>query len=259
MTQKQQEENMSKSFFIDTTKCTACRGCQVACKEWQGFPANKTTQLGWGSHQNPPDLNCYNYKIVRFKEHKNKNRVIWNFFPDQCRHCIDPPCKMAAEEEMQGTVSIDGDTGAVIYDESTKKLSKKAYDAMREYCSYDVPRRNEQTGVINKCDMCYERVKAGLLPMCVKTCPTGTMNFGDRDKMLQMAKERLEVIKKTNPDAQLLDEAAIRVIYLIAEKPEFYHKKATSTQSRNSLEISRKVALARMTAPLRRTFKNLLG
>ena len=25
---------MSKSFFIDTTLCTGCRGCQVACKQW---------------------------------------------------------------------------------------------------------------------------------------------------------------------------------------------------------------------------------
>jgi FdhE protein len=23
-----------KSIFIDTTRCTACRGCQIACKNW---------------------------------------------------------------------------------------------------------------------------------------------------------------------------------------------------------------------------------
>ena len=32
---------------------------------------------------------------------------------------------------------------------------------MKEYCPYNVPRRNEKTGIINKCDMCLERVEAG--------------------------------------------------------------------------------------------------
>ena len=43
-----------KSFLIDTTRCTACRGCQVACKNWNQNPASATKNHG--SHQNPPDL-----------------------------------------------------------------------------------------------------------------------------------------------------------------------------------------------------------
>ena len=31
-----------KSFFIDTTKCTACRGCQMACKQWNQRSTEKT-------------------------------------------------------------------------------------------------------------------------------------------------------------------------------------------------------------------------
>ena len=57
---------MPKSFLVDTSRCTACRGCQVACKEWKELPPNNTKQ--WGSHQNPPDLNAYNFKLVRFSE-----------------------------------------------------------------------------------------------------------------------------------------------------------------------------------------------
>ena len=76
---------MPKAFLIDTTRCTACRGCQVACKEWHDLPANSTKQRG--SHQNPPDLNPRNLKIVRFHEHLDaRGNVVWNFFPDQCRH-----------------------------------------------------------------------------------------------------------------------------------------------------------------------------
>jgi len=34
---------MSKGFFIDTTRCIACKACQVACKQWHNLPAEKTT------------------------------------------------------------------------------------------------------------------------------------------------------------------------------------------------------------------------
>ena len=87
---------MPKAFLIDTTRCTACRGCQVACKEWHDLPANSTKQRG--SHQNPPDLNPRNLKIVRFHEHLDaRGNVVWNFFPDQCRHCLTPICKDVAD------------------------------------------------------------------------------------------------------------------------------------------------------------------
>ncbi|HIC86305.1 MAG TPA: formate dehydrogenase, partial [Desulfobacterales bacterium] len=56
-----------KAFFIDTTLCTACRGCQVACKQWNQLPAEKTQN--WGSYQNPKDLSFQTYKLVRFREH----------------------------------------------------------------------------------------------------------------------------------------------------------------------------------------------
>ena len=45
---------MSNAFFIDTTRCTGCRGCQVACKQWHDLPAERTQNRG--TLENPPDL-----------------------------------------------------------------------------------------------------------------------------------------------------------------------------------------------------------
>jgi formate dehydrogenase iron-sulfur subunit len=219
---------MSKTFFIDTSRCTACRGCQVACKEWQGFEANYTKQLGWGSHQNPPDLNHLNYKLVRFSEFRDKDRVVWNFFPDQCRHCTEPLCKLAADGNVEGAVVIEKDTGAVIFTEKTKKISKNGFLMMKEYCPYNIPRRNEKTGVINKCDMCLERVEKNLVPICVKTCPTAAMNFGDRKEMLALAYNRLAEVKREFPEASLLDTDSVRVIYLITHDRKKYHDLASA-------------------------------
>ena len=54
------------SFFIDTTKCTGCRGCQAACKQWNQNPATKTRQQG--SYRISPDLSTATFKLVRFNE-----------------------------------------------------------------------------------------------------------------------------------------------------------------------------------------------
>lgn len=115
---------MPKAFLVDTTRCTACRGCQLACKEWHDLPANETKQRG--SHQNPPDLNPNNYKIVRFHEHLDKQgNVVWNFFPDQCRHCVTPICVDVADMAVPGAMIKDPKTGAVLVTDKIKKLSEQ--------------------------------------------------------------------------------------------------------------------------------------
>lgn len=217
---------MPKSILIDTTRCTACRGCQVACKDWHGLPAIKTKQTG--THQNPPDLNPCNLKIVRFREHLDDKGVVhWNFFPDQCRHCTNPPCKDVADMVAEGAIIQDKATGAVLFTEKTALLSKEDAEAIREVCPYNIPRRDEKTGRLTKCDFCIDRLRAGLEPMCVKTCPTGCMVFGERAEILELAKERLNIAKKTFPKAFLVDYKDVNIIYLLAEEKEHYYEYAT--------------------------------
>ncbi len=240
---------MPKAFLIDTSRCTACRGCQVACKEWYELEPNITKQQG--SHQNPPDLNPNNYKIVRFSEHMDAQGVVrWNFFPDQCRHCQVPPCKDMADLVLEGAVLQDQVTGAVLFTEKTKEISKDDFEGIRDACPYNIPRRNETTGLMSKCTMCFDRVQAGMVPACVKVCPTGTMNFGERDEMLQLAEQRLAIAKQTFPKAMLADAADVNVIYLLTDDPENYHEHSVASLS--PAGMGRKQFLAGFTAPLRR-------
>ena len=219
---------MPKTIFVDTSRCTACRGCQIACKEWHELPANKTTQYKWGSHQNPQDLNVNNYKLVRFSEHLDDGVVRWNFFPDQCRHCDLAPCKEMGDLYLEGAILKDEKTGAVLFTDKTKKFSKEQFEEIREACPYNVPRRNEHTGVMSKCTMCNDRIHNGMLPACVKVCPTGAMNFGDRSDMLKLAESRLAALKGKYPEARLGDPDEVNVIYLLIDKPENYHEFAVA-------------------------------
>ena len=211
---------MSKGFFIDTTRCIACKACQVACKQWNSLSAEETKNNG--DYQNPPDLSSTTYKTVRFNEEIIDNKLRWLFFPDQCRHCLIPPCLLWARNS--DAIYQDEDTGAVIYNAETENL--KAGDIIGA-CPYDIP-RSDKNGMLAKCTMCNDRVKKGLQPACVKTCPTGTMNFGELENMQAIAHERLKKVKLRYPDARLLDPDDVRVIFLTAFAPEKYHKYAVS-------------------------------
>lgn len=210
-----------KSFFIDTTKCTACRGCQIACKQWNMNPATKTVQRG--SHQNPEDLSTSTFKLVRFSEFEVDGKPVWYFFADQCRHCTTPPCKIVAESLNVKAITQDEETGAVLYNPAVT-VSEKDFKEIRGSCPWDIPRRDEKTRGMAKCTMCIDRIKEGLLPACVKTCPTGAMNFGDRGKILEMATKRLEEVKKKHPKADLLNHEFVRTIFLVIDDPKKYHK-----------------------------------
>ncbi len=248
---------MGKYFFIDTTLCTACRGCQVACKQWHNLPAEQTVNRG--THENPSDLSGITYKLVRMREELDDNfsvfptqnkKLNWLFFPEQCRHCLEAPCLETAD--YPDAIYRDEETGAVIFTPATKELN---IDDIRTVCPYDIPRKAED-GRIVKCDMCIDRLQNGMLPACVQTCPTGAMNFGNEDEMLSLAKSRLSILKQKYSKAQLVDMNSVRVIYLIIHDPNKYHKFVTASFSGHydirKRDISRRAALRNIAKPFKR-------
>ena len=239
---------MSKSFFIDTTRCTACRGCQVACKQWHQLPAEKT--VNQGTYQNPADVSFNTYKLVRMREKLIDGKVEWLFFPEQCRHCIEAPCLETAGDDS--AIFKDDRTGAIIYTANTRNLNAAE---IIESCPYNIPRKGPD-GTLAKCDMCLDRVENGLLPACVATCPTGSMNFGERDEMVSLAKQRLSEVKGKYPKAMLLDPNDVNVIYLTAYEPAFYHEFAVASNS--AFDVTRQIALKRLFRPLTNLTSRLL-
>ncbi len=218
-----------KSFFIDTSRCTACRGCQAACKQWNQNPGTKTTQQG--TYQNPPDLSAATFKVVRYSEESVRGKdLAWYFFPDQCRHCLYPLCKMQADKVARGSVTLDSRTRAVIFNPEVK-MSADAFKQIREICPFDIPRYDETLGSMSKCTMCIDRVREGLLPACVQACPTGAMNFGERDDIVKMARNRLDEVQLVHRHASLLHREFVRVIYLVKDAPEKYHEFASARPS----------------------------
>jgi len=206
-------------------------------------PATKNRQRG--SYQNPEDLSYVTYKLVRFSEFKENGTPVWYFFPDQCRHCLTPPCKIVADSIGIKAITKDEATGAVLYNPNVK-VKENEFRQIRKSCPWDIPRWDAKTQGMAKCTMCIDRIEEGLLPACVNTCPTGAMNFGDRLKILEMAETRLKEVKATFPKARLLDAEFRRTIFLVVDDPQKYHKYAASGEP----EITRLAAIKKLLQPL---------
>ena len=199
--------------LIDTTKCTACRGCQVACKQWNENPGLRTRN--WGSYQNPPDLNWNTWTLIRFQEYvDSKGTLKWLFRKDGCMHCTDAACVKVCP------------SGALYHTEfGTVGLNSSLCIGCKEciaVCPFDVPRYNKETDKVTKCDFCYNRLKGNELPACVKSCPTGALSVGPKDAMIKKAYQR---VKELGGNANVYGDKFVggtHLIYVLGEKPEVY-------------------------------------
>ena len=106
--------------------------------------------------------------------------------------------------------------GAVLYNAKTKQLAKDLR-VIQEACPWSIPQLDQKSGLLTKCDMCVDRVAAGLQPACVKACPTGALNFGNEAAIKGLAKERLAKAKKSFAGARILDAADVQVLYLVID------------------------------------------
>ena len=81
---------MAKGMLLDMSKCIACRSCQVACKQWNLLPAEKTTFFAEkGGYQNPAGLSPKTYSLVKFYESEKDGKPNWLFRVHRCSHCVD--------------------------------------------------------------------------------------------------------------------------------------------------------------------------
>ena len=165
--------------LVDTTLCMGCRGCQVACKQWNQLKAVKTHFRG--TYENPPSLSGQTWTRIRFFESDNGSPW-WRFAKQQCLHCEEASCVNVCPTGAARKL----DNGIVVIEQSLCTGCKYCIEA----CPFQTPKFNEKTGTAIKCRFCYDRVANGIDPACVKACPTGALYFGTRGKVVAEAKRR---------------------------------------------------------------------
>jgi formate dehydrogenase iron-sulfur subunit len=180
-----------QAILFDTSRCTGCHACQVACKCWNNLPSptglneNKFT----GTYQNPPDLNGTTRLIMTYHEEEGGSKgVKWAFGRRACQHCTSAPCASICPADA---LRVNEETGMVETDSSKCVACQYCSTA----CPFDVPRYDGVQGTINKCTGCPDRIENGMAPACVTTCQPEALNFGPRDEMLAEAEKRLANLK----------------------------------------------------------------
>jgi formate dehydrogenase iron-sulfur subunit len=220
-----------KAILFDATLCTACRGCQVACKQWNEndelipTTVNAVASVNRGSYENPADLSPQTWLKMEFREVDNAGKVRWLFTRRACMHCTDAGCVKVCPN---GSV-FHNEQGFVSFDKDICTGCGYCVDA----CPFDVPRYTRDTfaGIgsvkMDKCTLCtspgYNRIDEGWEPACVKTCPTGALAYGDRAELVAEGKKRVSELKARGYSAaNLYGEAelgGLHVMYVLDERP----------------------------------------
>jgi formate dehydrogenase iron-sulfur subunit len=211
---------MAMAMLIDTSKCTACRGCQVACKQWNDLPGEKTHN--WGSYQNPEHLSATTWKLVTFNEVGEGDDFRWNFVPTQCFHCAEASCVSVCPT---GAAYHHGDV--VLIDQSQCIGCGYCVEA----CPFGVPHSmpgpdHRHKSTARKCTFCIDRISSGLTPACAKTCPAGAYKVGERSDLVAAGRARVDRLKaKGDKNATLYGEnelGGLQVMLVLRDTPDNY-------------------------------------
>jgi len=203
-----------KIKLYDASKCTACRGCQLACKQWNGLKAGQTEQAG--TYQNPPSLQTNTYMIIHFQDYvASEGNVKWLFRKEACMHCTNAACVTVCPS---GALYYNKEFGTVGMDREKCIGCKECVAA----CPFDVPKYDKTTEKVYKCDMCETRISNKMNPACAKACPTGALKWVDKDEAMKIAEARVQYLKG---DANIYGDKVVggtHMMYVLPEKAELY-------------------------------------
>lgn len=149
---------MALGFYFNSSRCTGCRVCQIACKDRLGLES-----------AGPLPRRVATYEVGSYPEVSVFSTSIG------CNHCEMPACVANCPT---GAMYKD-ESGIVLHDDDVCIGCKTCMSS----CPYDAPQFAEEKELIIKCDSCKALRDAGMNPVCVDACMSRALDFGDMDEL----------------------------------------------------------------------------
>jgi DMSO reductase iron-sulfur subunit len=140
-------------FYFNADNCIACHACEAACSEKNDLPAHIAFRsVGYLEGGAWPAYQRLNISMA-------------------CNHCDNPVCLKGCPTRAYTKFA---EYGAVLQDPDI--CFGCGYCTW--VCPYNAPQLDTKAGHVSKCNMCVDRLEAGLKPACAAACLAGALDFG---------------------------------------------------------------------------------
>ncbi len=147
------------AFHLDSSGCSGCKACQVACKDKHDLPLGvlwrrvyEVTGGGWerrdGAWLN--DVYAYNVSMA-------------------CNHCERPICL-----EVCPTAAIGRREDGIVLIDADRCMGCRYCEWA---CPYGALQYHAGAGRMTKCTLCVDELEAGRSPACVAACPLRVLSI----------------------------------------------------------------------------------
>lgn len=171
------------AFLVDIERCIFCRSCVIACKlenhvphEWQ---RNEVVMIGPDQTKDPAAFPVYM----------------------NCQHCEKPACIAACPVEGKAIEKRESDGRVLIKPELCD--GDRFCEFACPYGAIQITPLKNKLGylIVDKCTYCVHKASlpantpGGNKPACATKCPSGALDFGDKEEILaRVEKDGREIV-----------------------------------------------------------------
>ncbi len=157
-------------FYFNADNCISCHACESACSEKNNLPPYLAYRaVGYVEGGTYPSYTRLNISMA-------------------CNHCDNPVCLKGCPTRAYTKYA---EYGAVLQDPDI--CFGCGYCTW--VCPYNAPQLDMEKGHVHKCNMCVDRLEAGLKPACASACLAGALDFG----VIETTPENRDQLKTSIP------------------------------------------------------------